>query len=113
MLIKLVSIVFRTLALSFFAKEQDILYSSNWSLHKAARKRLTNSDFCRKEIEINSNVVLFCSMEQRTLKNVNNCLNTNIYSYLETSRGQSSNPYLNVVHFFQHQHKLEICGSLG
>jgi hypothetical protein len=39
-------------------------------------------------------------MEQHTLKNVNNCLNANIYSYLETSGGQSSNPYLNVVHFF-------------
>ncbi len=39
-------------------------------------------------------------MEQRTLKNVNNCLNTNIYSYLETSGGKSLNPYLNVVHFF-------------
>ncbi len=37
------------------------------------------------------------------LTNVNNCLNTNIYSYIETSGGQSSNPYLNVVHFFQHQ----------
>jgi hypothetical protein len=37
--------------------------------------------------------------EQRTLKNVNNCLNTNIYSYLETSGGQSSDPYLNVIHF--------------
>jgi hypothetical protein len=33
-------------------------------------------------------------------KNVNNCLNTNIYSYLETTGGQSSNLYLNVVHFF-------------
>jgi hypothetical protein len=33
-------------------------------------------------------------MEQHTLKNVNNCLNTNIYSYLETSDGQSSNLYL-------------------
>ncbi len=32
-------------------------------------------------------------MEQHTLKNVNNCLNTNIYSYLETSGGQST--YLN------------------
>ncbi len=40
------------------------------------------------------------AMEQHALKNVNNCLNTNIYSYLETSGGQSSNPYLNVVHFF-------------
>jgi hypothetical protein len=39
-------------------------------------------------------------MEQYTLKNVNNCSHTNIYSYLETSGGQSSNLYLNVVHFF-------------
>ncbi len=39
-------------------------------------------------------------MEQRALKNVNNYLNCNIYSYLETSGGQSSNLYLNVVHFF-------------
>jgi hypothetical protein len=41
-------------------------------------------------------------MEQHTFKNVNNCLNTNIYSNLETSGGQRSNPYLNAVHFFQH-----------
>ncbi len=33
-------------------------------------------------------------------KNVNIGLNTNIYSYLETSSGQSYNLYLNVVHFF-------------
>ncbi len=33
-------------------------------------------------------------------KNANNCLNTNIYSYLETLGGQSSNIYLNVVNFF-------------
>ncbi len=39
-------------------------------------------------------------MEQRALKNVNSCLNTNIYSYLETSGGQSYIPNLNVVHFF-------------
>jgi hypothetical protein len=39
------------------------------------------------------------TMEERTLKNINNCFNTNIYSFLETSGGQSSNPYLNVVHF--------------
>ncbi len=38
-------------------------------------------------------------MEQHALKNVSNCLNTNIYSYLATSGGQSFNPYLNVVHF--------------
>ena len=38
-------------------------------------------------------------MEQHAFKNVNNCLNTNIYSYLETSGGQISNPYLNVCLF--------------
>jgi hypothetical protein len=43
------------------------------------------------------------TMEQHTLKNVNNCLNTNIYSYLETSGGQRSNPYLKVVHFFNNR----------
>jgi hypothetical protein len=32
-------------------------------------------------------------------KNVNNCLNTNMYSYLETSGGQSYNLYLNVLIF--------------
>jgi hypothetical protein len=30
-------------------------------------------------------------MEQHTLKDVNGCLNTDIYSYLESSDGQSSN----------------------
>ncbi len=39
-------------------------------------------------------------MDQRTFKNANNFLNTNIYSYLETSGGQSSNLNLNVVHIF-------------
>ncbi len=38
-------------------------------------------------------------MEQHTFKNVNNCLNINIYSYLKASGGQSSNSYLNTVHF--------------
>jgi hypothetical protein len=39
-------------------------------------------------------------MEQHALKNVNNGLNTNIYPYLDTSGGQSSNLYLSVVHYF-------------
>jgi len=42
----------------------------------------------------------FLLMEEHTYKNVDNSLNTNIYSYLETSGGQSFNLYLNVVHFF-------------
>jgi len=45
-------------------------------------------------------IISFHLMEQHTLKIVHNCLNTNIYSYLETSGGKSSNLYLNVVHFF-------------
>ncbi len=39
------------------------------------------------------------TMERRTLKNVSNYLNTNIYTHLEISCGKSSNQYLN-VHFF-------------
>ena len=38
-------------------------------------------------------------MEQRTLKNVDNYLKTNVYSYLGTSGGLSSDRYLNVVNF--------------
>ncbi len=52
---------------------------------------------------MNSNLKLVMfrvAMEKRTLKNVNNCLNINIYSYLETSVSKSYNLYLNVVQFF-------------
>jgi len=42
-------------------------------------------------------------MEQHALIIVNNCLNTNICSYLDTSGGQSYNLYLNVAYLFQHQ----------
>ncbi len=40
------------------------------------------------------------TIEQRAFENVNNCLNVNIVSYLNTSGGQNSNLYLNVFHFF-------------
>ncbi len=44
---------------------------------------------------------IYCYAEWNSrFKNVNNCLNTNIYSHLETFGGQSFNLYLNVVHFF-------------
>jgi hypothetical protein len=39
-------------------------------------------------------------MEKHALKTACNCLNTNIYSCLETSGGRSSYIYLNVVLFF-------------
>ncbi len=41
-------------------------------------------------------------MEQHALKNVNSCLNTNIYSYLKKYSCQNSNLYLKVVHFLKH-----------
>jgi hypothetical protein len=39
-------------------------------------------------------------MEQHTLKNVNTCLNTKFYFYLETSGGRNSYLHLNAIHFF-------------
>ena len=41
-----------------------------------------------------------CAMEQRGLKNVNNCLDTNIYSYLETSSGKSYKICIEMLFFF-------------
>ncbi len=51
-------------------------------------------------LEFFATIFLNFRMEQLAIKNANNCLITNIYSYLETSSGQSSNLYLHVVHFF-------------
>ena len=39
------------------------------------------------------------TMEQRTLKNCKQLFEYLIYTYLETSGGQSSNLFINVVHF--------------
>jgi hypothetical protein len=38
-------------------------------------------------------------IKQHSLRNVSDCLNTNIYSYLEPSGGQSYNLYLKVIPF--------------
>ncbi len=38
-------------------------------------------------------------MEQHAFKDINNCLNTNNYSYLDISGGQRPKPYLNTVDF--------------
>jgi hypothetical protein len=50
-------------------------------------------------------------MEKRTLKNANSCWNTKMSFNFETSGGWNSNLYLNVVHFFQGQCLVDICGS--
>ncbi len=74
-----------------------------WSLKKAAR--LAIKQCLRYESTLKTTVlgIKQCEgiMEEHALKKVNNCLNTKTYSYLETSGGQSSNLYLNVVHCFK------------
>ncbi len=51
----------------------------------------------------NCQIVVSCNNHKSNgtahFKYINNDLNTNIYSYIETSRGQSSNLYLNVALF--------------
>ncbi len=39
-------------------------------------------------------------MEQCTFKNANNCLDSNIYSYLKTSGGQSFNLFFFIFFYF-------------
>ncbi len=65
------------------------LFNVIWTFFSGKRKRVSDSRI-DQQLRIKQTL-----MEQRALKNVNNCWNTNIYSYLETSGGQSSNIYLN------------------
>jgi hypothetical protein len=68
-----------------------------WSIRGAS-----SGGRCRNEPFWNPETLLWndCKeTEQCTLKIVNNCLNTNIYSYLKTSGVQSYNLYLNVLIF--------------
>jgi hypothetical protein len=67
---------------------------------KKVLRNFINPIFIHNQSKKRSRSHQSCSIEQRSLKNENNYLNTNIYSYLETSGGQSCNLYLNVVHFF-------------
>ncbi len=72
-----------------------------FSFFLAVAIKSTNETNKQAVCAINYSIFLRCPwMEQHTSKNVNNCLNTNLYSYLETSSGQSSNVHLNVVSFF-------------
>ncbi len=50
--------------------------------------------------EIQGNPRKIVNVTASALKNINNCLNTKIYSYLETFGGKGYNLYLNGVHFF-------------
>ncbi len=50
-------------------------------------QKLINKSLSWANQTLNSNYFTMLTIEQRILKNVNNCLNTNIYSYLETCGG--------------------------
>jgi hypothetical protein len=66
-------------------------------------KDFFNKVICLEEYTLLGNIYNneLCTMNGITrFKIVKNCLNTNIYSYLETCGGQTSNLNLNVVHFF-------------
>jgi hypothetical protein len=55
------------------------------------------------KVQIFAEMIFFFQISNGTArfkKNVSNSLNTKINSYLETSNGQSSKLYANVVHFF-------------
>ncbi len=51
-------------------------------------------------ISFYSETIYHQSIEQHALQGINNCWNTNISFYLETSGGQNSNLHLNIVPFF-------------
>ncbi len=75
--------------LNDWGKQIKIFFSSTWVA--------TPKTFFFRQLSFCSKTF---SMEQCALKDVNNCLNANIYSYLEASGGQSFNLYLNALHFF-------------
>ncbi len=58
-----------------------------------------NKYFLQREEGTNFNQVRCCHLIVCLWLILFHCLNTNISSYVETSGGQSSNLYLNVVHF--------------
>ncbi len=66
------------------------------------RSSLCNFFSCyeTQQLILGTGTAIWYLMEHRTLENVNYCLETNIYSNLETSGCKSSNLYFNVVHFF-------------
>jgi hypothetical protein len=55
---------------------------------------------CWSLVVLETTLPRFENLAKTTLKNVNNSLNTNVYSYLETWGGQNSYLYLNLDNFF-------------
>jgi hypothetical protein len=83
-------------------------------LEAATIATITETATLRMVVRATASIIIptTAAMGQHTLKNVNNYLNTNIYSYLETSGGQSSKSIFKFSSFYQQQSKLDICSSL-
>jgi hypothetical protein len=61
---------------------------------------MTRGQMKTKNIELCEKIIYNIEMEEHALKNVDNCFNTNISSYLETFGGQFSILNLNVFFVF-------------
>ncbi len=63
------------------------------------KKEWASSNPGRVVSSVDASLHILFSMEQHSLKNSSDCLNTNLCSYLETLGGKSYNLYWNGVHF--------------
>jgi hypothetical protein len=69
--------------------------------HESQLKASTICSFRKTTMHVNKTHQLIPGISTALLGVMEpHCLNANIYSYLETSGGQISNIYLNVLHFF-------------
>ncbi len=83
---------------SFFTSNKENVSGTEWYLNRTEKNYLCSFRLNRAEKEKISISPMHDENGRACFKNVNNCLNRNIYYYLKTG-GESSNPYLNVVHF--------------
>jgi hypothetical protein len=84
--------------LKLFENSESFVLRSNralieWSARLATTSNIDEAEKLKAEVE----KVIF--LYNRT-EHFNKCSNTNIYSYLETSGGQTFNLYLSVIRFF-------------
>ncbi len=84
---------FEAFKLSIYINKSDFSPYVNKARPNTVRHVASHVTYCLSTLTL--------PMERYDLKNANNCLHSNIYSYLGTSGDQSSSLYLNVAHFFQ------------
>ncbi len=67
---------------------------------------------CYSSFESETADLTLIRMDTEHIENVNNNRNTQITYYFETFYCQDYNFELNLVQYFQHNYKLDICGKL-